>query len=148
MKTFLVPIDFSEISEEIADTAISFAQAFHGRVVLLHSIPPPILTSEYALPVEVAHEAVMAGEKSAEARLTEYADPFRRANLGIDVIVRHGGPVTAILEEAARVHADFIIMGSHGHGRLYDLLVGSTASGVLKGAQCGVIIMPPAERCA
>jgi len=42
---------------------------------------------------------------------------------------RQGPPVTSILAEADKVRADFIIMGSHGHGRLYDLFVGSTASG-------------------
>jgi nucleotide-binding universal stress UspA family protein len=146
MKTFLVPVDFSAVSEEIVDTATRFVQAFGGKVVLLHCIPPPILTGDYALPAEAVQEAMLAGEKSAETKLDDYAETFRRAGHGVEVAVRHGGPVASILDEAARVRADFIIMGSHGHGRLYDLLVGSTASGVLKGATCGVIIMPPADR--
>lgn len=146
MKTFLVPVDFSAVSEEIVDTAVTFAQAFRARIVLLHIIPPPIVTSEYALPVEAVQESLVAGEHSAENRLEEYAETFRRAQLTVETQVRHGPPVRSILEEAERTQADFIIMGSHGHGKLYDLLVGSTASGVLKGARCGVIIMPPDER--
>ena len=146
MKTFLVPVDFSAVSEGIIDTAVSFARSFGGKVVLLHVIQPPIITSEYALPVEAVQETIQASEKDAAARLTTYAGMFRTADLAAESVVRQGPPVHAILEEADKAKADFIIMGSHGHGRLYDLLVGSTASGVIKGAKCGVIIMPPADK--
>jgi nucleotide-binding universal stress UspA family protein len=44
------------------------------------------------------------------------------------------------------VKADYVIMGSHGHGKLYDFLVGSTASGIIKKATCGVIIVPPTDK--
>jgi len=146
MKTFLVPVDFSAVSEEIIDTAVSFARSFEGRVVLLHVIQPPIITSEYALPVEAVQETIQSAEMAAVAKLGTYAEMFRSAGLGAETVVRHGPPVLAILEESDKAKADFIIMGSHGHGRIYDLLVGSTASGVLKEANCGVIIMPPEDR--
>jgi nucleotide-binding universal stress UspA family protein len=142
MKTFLVPVDFSAVSKEIVDTAVTFAHSFSGKVVLLHVIQPPIITSEYALPVEAVQEAIIASEKDASDKLTAYSAQFQAAGVGLEAIVRHGPPVHAILEEAQKVDADFIIMGSHGHGKIYDLLVGSTASGVIKEARCGVIIMP------
>jgi nucleotide-binding universal stress UspA family protein len=146
MKTFLVPVDFSAVSEEIIDTAVTFARSFGGKVVLLHVTQPPIITSEYALPVEAVQETIQAGEKAAAAKLAAYAEMFHLAGLSVDSIVRQGPPVYAILEEADKAKADFIIMGSHGHGRLYDLFIGSTASGVIKEARCGVIIMPPEDR--
>ena len=148
MKTFLVPVDFSAVSMEIVDTAVTFARSFGGKVVLLNVIQPPIITSEYALPVEAVQEVIITTEKDATARLTDYSGIFQSAGLGVEAIVRHGPPVYAILEEAEKVQADFIIMGSHGHGKIYDLLVGSTASGVIKGAKCGVIIMPPVDKAS
>lgn len=146
MKTFLVPVDFSAVSEEIVDTAVTFARSFGGKVVLMHVIQPPIITSEYALPVEAVQETVLASEKTAATRLGTYSAMFQAAGLVVEAIVRHGPPVQAILEEADQVNADFIIMGSHGHGKIYDLLVGSTASGVLKEVKCGVIVMPPVDK--
>jgi len=148
MKTFLVPVDFSAVSEEIIDTAVSFARSFGGQVCLLHVVQLPIITSEYALPVEAVEESVSAGENAAVIKLKSYAATFHAAGLAVETVVRHGPPVNVILEEAARLKADFIIMGSHGHGRLYDLLVGSTASGVLKDAGCGVVVMPPEDKAA
>jgi nucleotide-binding universal stress UspA family protein len=142
----LVPVDFSAVSEEIIDSAGDFARSFGGKMVLLHVIQPPIITSEYALPVEAVQESLVAGEQAAAAKLTVFSDNLKRAGLSAEAVVRQGPPVPAILEEADKSKADFIIMGSHGHGKFYDLLVGSTASGVIKGAKCGVVIMPHAGK--
>ncbi len=146
MKTFLVPIDFSAVTEDVIATAISFAQAFQGKVFLINVVQPPVVTSEFALPVEVLQEAMTAGENAAKTKLDVSVGKFRSANIPCEAHVVHGPGVTMILEEANNVRADYIIMGSHGHGRIYDLLVGSTASGVIKKAKCGVIIVPPADK--
>ncbi|MBA3849160.1 MAG: hypothetical protein C0502_04090 [Opitutus sp.] len=148
MKTFLVPVDFSAVTDEVIDTAVTFARAFEGRVNLIHVVQPPVVTSEFALPVEVLQEAMAAGQKAAQAKLEGYVELFRQAGIACEAKVAHGPPVTMIREEAARVKADYIIMGSHGHGKLYDFLVGSTASGVMKRAKCGIIIVPPADKGA
>lgn len=147
MKTFLVPVDFSPVSEAVINTAVSFARALAGKVVLLHAVQPPVIVSgEYALPVEVMQEAVTAGEQATQEKLARYEDVFRSAGLEPEALLRHGPPVQMILAEAKRVRADYIVMGSHGHGRLYDLLVGSTSAGVLKRCTCGVIIVPPEDK--
>jgi nucleotide-binding universal stress UspA family protein len=146
MKTFLVPVDFSPVTEEVIDTAVSFARAFGGGVSLVHVVQPPVVTSEFALPVDVLQEALTAGEKAARDKLDGYAAMIREAGLSCEVNVVHGPPVTMIREEAEKVKADYIIIGSHGHGKLYDFLVGSTASGIIKKATCGVVIVPPADK--
>jgi len=35
-----------------------------------------------------------------------------------------------------------ILLGSHGHGALYHLLIGSVSEGVIRKASCPVIIIP------
>jgi nucleotide-binding universal stress UspA family protein len=148
MKTFLVPVDFSAVTENVVDTAVGFARAFGGKVALIHVVQPPVVTSEFALPVEVLQEAIAAGERTAQGKLEAYTQMLRTAGIECGARVCHGPPVTMIREEAERVKADYIIMGSHGHGKLYDFLVGSTASGVMKKAACGIIIVPPADKDA
>ena len=49
----------------------------------------------------------------------------------------------AILAKARSARAAYIVMGSHGHGAIYDLLVGSTTHGVLMNAPCPVLVVPP-----
>ncbi|MFI5335950.1 MAG: universal stress protein [Opitutales bacterium] len=147
MKTFLVPVDFSPVTADVIDNAITLTRAFGGKVTLLHVVQPPVVaTTEYALPVEIIQEALDVSEKSANEKLAAYTAKFRAAGLESEARVLIGPPVTHILEEAVRIKADYIIIGSHGHGRLYDFLVGSTASGVIKKARCGIIILPPEDK--
>jgi len=54
-----------------------------------------------------------------------------------------GTPAQLILAQAEVEQADYIIMGSHGHTALYDLLVDSTTHQVLRKAKCPVVIVPP-----
>lgn len=149
MKTFLVPVDFSSVADAVIDSSISFAKAFGGKAILLHVVQPPVVvTGEYALPVEMVQETVAAAEASAQAKLAERQKAISATGLECAPIVRHGAPIEVILEVASEASADFIIMGSHGHGKLYDFFVGSTASGVIKKAKCGVIIIPQADKDA
>lgn len=143
MKTFLVPVDFSPITEKVVDAAMTFAHAFGGQVILLHVVQLPVIaTAEYALPVEVVPEAITVSRNASQNQLDAYADRLKRAGLTCAVKTLIGSPVPHIREEAVRSGADFVIMGSHGHGKLYDFLVGSTASGVLHKSKSGVIIIP------
>jgi nucleotide-binding universal stress UspA family protein len=147
MKTLLVAVDFSNITEKVITSAIALTRAFEARAILLHIVQPPVVaTSEYTLPVGVIEEAVAANEKSSRKKLAGFAGRFRQAGINCVPKLAVGSPVDLILAEAKKSKADFIVMGSHGHGKLYDFLVGSTASGVIKKTKCGVIILPPGKK--
>ena len=147
MKTFLVPVDFSSITERVIDSALAFARVFKGKVELLHIVQAPVIaTAEYALPAEVIQEAVNVSNGASQRKLTAYSERFLKEGIVCTAKTLIGAPVPLIRDEAAKSNADFILMGSHGHGKLYDFLVGSTASGVLKKARCGVIIIPYSDQ--
>jgi nucleotide-binding universal stress UspA family protein len=147
MKTFLVPVDFSSITERVIDSALAFARAFGGKVVLLHIVQTPVIaTAEYALPAEVIQEAVTVSKSASQKKLAGYAELFQKAGIECTSKTLIGAPVPLIRDEATKANADFVIMGSHGHGKLYDFLVGSTASGIIKKTKCGVIIIPPVDK--
>jgi nucleotide-binding universal stress UspA family protein len=54
--------------------------------------------------------------------------------------------VDKILSEAEQHQASLIVMGSHGHGAFYELLVGSVTHGVMKGAHCPIVVVPSASK--
>jgi nucleotide-binding universal stress UspA family protein len=47
-----------------------------------------------------------------------------------------------ILNQAGVLQADLIVMGTHGHGAMYKLLVGSATKGVLKRSKRPVLLVP------
>jgi len=53
-----------------------------------------------------------------------------------------GDEVESIISESLKSHADMIVMGSHGHGALFHLLVGSVSEGVVRRSECPVVIVP------
>ena len=143
MKTILVPVDLSAVATSVCDTACELARVMKARILLLHVVqPPPVMVMEiYALGAAQAEDMMKAAEDAGADRVRELAERCRKRGIPVRTAHRVGVPVIEILERAAKAH--YIVMGSHGHGAMYDLLVGSTASGVLKKAPCPVVIVPP-----
>ena len=73
------------------------------------------------------------------------AERLTKRNCDAEALMVEGhGTVEKILDESRRLKADLIITGSHGHGRLYDMLVGSISEGILRKARMPVLIVPAA----
>ena len=142
MKTILAAVDFSPASEAVVSEAMQLAPALDARVVVLTVLQPPAVIGEYAPAVEHIAEITAAGEKTAARELAKVQAKLQARFIAVETVQRTGAPAPGIVGEAERVEADYIIIGSHGHTALYDLLVGSTAHGVLKHAKCPVIIIP------
>jgi nucleotide-binding universal stress UspA family protein len=53
-----------------------------------------------------------------------------------------GVDLDAILEECKKLETDLIVVGTHGHGALYNLLIGSMTADILKKAFCPVLVVP------
>nr|NJM03453.1 universal stress protein [Desulfobacula sp.] len=58
-----------------------------------------------------------------------------------EVVVGRGNPVDVIIEAAQAKECDLIVMGSHGHGGLAGILMGSTAKKVTQQAKIPVLIV-------
>ena len=143
MKTILAPVDFSDVSEAVISTAQLLAEAVHGRIVIISIVQPPVLTSDFAPMTEDIGEILALREKTAERQLSRLATQLRTPTLPVETVQLTGLPAPLILEQAQKDDADYIVMGSHGHTALYDLIVGSTTHQVLKKASCPVMIVPP-----
>ncbi|MDR0901801.1 MAG: universal stress protein [Opitutaceae bacterium] len=142
MKTIIVPIDFSKATDSVIDAACELALSMNGRVVLLHVVQPFILTSDYGLTLENFQESILSSEKHATRRLAELSAALRKRTDNVEVAQVSGPAQAQILEQASVHKADYIVMGSHGHTAIYDLLIGSTTQGVLRKAACPVVIVP------
>ncbi len=142
MKTILVPVDFSDVTARLVETARTFAAAFGSRVVLLNvAEPEPDFVGFEAGPPTV-RMSVARDFKAERQRLDELKTQLTSS--GAEAIALHiqGPTVEKIQHEAEEQHAELIIMGSHGHGALYELLVGSVTQGVIKGSACPVLVVP------
>ncbi len=145
MKTILAPIDLSDAAAGVTSEARALAGILGGKVSLLHVVPPPVVINEYSPEAErLADEE----QQSAEQSLEYWKQSLKNEGVEAETALRHGPPVATILDEAVRTNADYVVMGSHGHGALYNLLVGGTASGVIQKSPCPVVIVPTQKAVA
>lgn len=71
------------------------------------------------------------------------ASSFLHSQVGFDAVKvgRVGNPVTVIPDYARRQACSLIVMGSHGHGRIEALMVGSVTQGVLATSHVPVLVV-------
>ena len=64
---------------------------------------------------------------------------MRGKQLDVESVVREGYAATAIVEEAAEINADLIVIGTHGLSGIKHMLLGSIAERVVQKAPCPVL---------
>lgn len=146
MKTIITPVDFSDVSTRIVKAAAELAQAIKGRLVLLHVVQPPVITSEYGAVMSNIQEIIAINEKTAARQLLRIERRLKTGGTKVSSVLLTGSPVAHILEQATKLRAAYIVMGSHGHSALFELLAGSTTTGVIKKAPCAVVVVPPIRK--
>jgi nucleotide-binding universal stress UspA family protein len=145
MKAILAPIDFSAVTSAVLREAARLARLTKARLVLLHTVQPPVVATDYGLLADIGFY-LTAMEKDADRRLASLQTKLRADGIRAETVRVTGFPTTGILTEAKKRSAAYIVIGSHGHTAFHDLLVGSTASGVLKRATCPVVVVPAAKK--
>ncbi|MCK6572026.1 universal stress protein [Myxococcota bacterium] len=142
-KTILVPHDFSGGAARAQALAGTLARKFDARVVLLHvtPLPPGMLPSTLIQPNDAVTQVTVSEftTRAAAERLESWARPLRDEGVPVEVGALLGGIAETILDEAKRVSADVIVMGTHGRRGLAHLLLGSVAEKVVRQADVPVI---------
>ncbi len=141
-RTILVPLDGSELGEEVLDHAARLASLLDAGLLLLQVVPPPV----YASPEGYVYLEIDPDEELAAARdyLEEVAERLRQQVRQVETRSLIGEPGSAIAEEAQRSRALAIVMATHGRGGLARLVLGSTATGTLQRARVPVYLVRPA----
>lgn len=139
MKSILVCLDTSPRAPRVLAAAIDLARRTSAKLTLFRSVglPPEIVQEDVVgLSPKSLTERMIASAKEGLLRLRE--DVPSELLQAVDVKV--GTPWDAICQEAKRMNADLIIIGSHGYGGL-DRLVGTTAAKVVNHAECSVMVV-------
>jgi basic amino acid/polyamine antiporter, APA family len=130
----LVPMKLGEIGEEMVATAVKLAQERGAAVDALHVIRVPL---DQPLDAELWDEEERADASLAEAKLLG-------ADHGVEVeghTVRARSIGQAIVDEATRLNADLIVLGSAPRWRRQSRFFSPTVEYVLKKAPSEVLIV-------
>jgi nucleotide-binding universal stress UspA family protein len=140
--SILAAIDFSDNTDKVIQTAEKMATMMQGSLYLLHVAEPEPDFVGYDAGPETVREQVAKEFHQQHAALQDYAQALRDKNIDCTALLIQGMMVESILKEADKVNAEMIITGSHGHGAVYDILVGSVSAGVIKHSKIPVLVVP------
>jgi nucleotide-binding universal stress UspA family protein len=137
-KNILVPVDLAEpaIAKPALEVACSMARQSDGTVRIVNVLPmTPVMLAEYVPPDFDAQQ-----RKSAEDALAELTKECSLESGRATGVVRQGGIYHEVLEEAAAIKADLIVMTSH-RPAMRTYFLGSNAGHVVRYAKCSVLVV-------
>ncbi len=143
VKNILAPVDFSENSKKILQTADYFAAKFAAKLTVIYVVQN---FDDYAgffvphMPIAQFEEDLL---KSAENKM----DDFLQENLdqpdAVEAKVLTGDIAEEIIVFVEKSNMDLIVMGTHGYKGLEKVLFGSVAEKIVKMAGCPVLTINP-----
>ena len=134
-KTVVVPVDFSTASADALQTALTLVVEPQDLHVIYVTASP--IAFNYAEGWALDDPATRM--QAAREHLAKFLDGKNAA--GAKAVIREGDPGLMISDYAAEVHADLIVMPSHGYHGVKRLLLGSVAERVLRHANCPILVL-------
>jgi universal stress protein G len=137
-KSILVPIDLADtdLAKPAITTAATLAQTWGSTVRLLNVLPmTPVMLAEYVPPDFDTQQ-----RQSSEEAIAIVARESGIDGAHVSSVIRQGGIYHEILEEAAAMKADLIVMTSH-RPAMRTYFLGSNAGHVVRYAKCSVLVV-------
>ncbi len=132
IKTIVVPVDFSDSSDNAFQMALSIAMKYQAKLIALHVVDESIDLHGYYFPhisFEKLEEELAEG---AQKLMTDFCKRKLYDYENHQGLVVSGLPHDKIIATARVNNADMIIMGTHGRSGFDHVLFGSTAEKVVR----------------
>lgn len=139
IRTILFPTDFSQGARAAMDYALSLAQDYEAKLILLYVIQD-ISIAEWYIPSSIsAADLIEDMQKSAEREMDKWSAEAETKVPAVERMVRRGVPFVEIIGTAKEKQADMVVIGTHGRTGIDHMLFGSTAEKVVRKSPCPVL---------
>jgi nucleotide-binding universal stress UspA family protein len=149
LRTVLVPLDGSALSEMSLPWAVRLARERGLSVTLTQVIEYPYPVSETWGGTGVGPDVYAQVLEGDRAEASSYLEQVRKRiaapGVTIDTVVRSGTPAVELPDLAAELGAAVIVMASHGRGGFKRLVLGSVTMQLLSRVDVPILLMPPPE---
>jgi nucleotide-binding universal stress UspA family protein len=136
------PTDFSPASGAAFRKAVALAKENRATFLIVHVLPTLPMVADAYMAASAYEEMLSAHRRQAETSMDRVVKRARAAGVRATGRVLEFGPVSeTIVRFAKRQRADLIVMGTHGHGVLAKILLGSVAERVISRAPCPVMTL-------
>jgi nucleotide-binding universal stress UspA family protein len=138
----LVPLDLSDATVRVLETAMAVARDTGAEVWLLHVAEPDPAFVGYDAGSAAVRDQLAHEYREEHRQLHEHARRLREAGIATTPLLVRGPTAETILQEADHLGVELIVMATHGRGAMFDLLVGSISHSVLRQSRIPVLMVP------
>ena len=143
MNTIVALVDFSDLTFKVLKQVHVLAEGLQSHVVLLHVVPREPVVLDFGLASTTLTRKPNPEEiEQDNQQLQDLCKSLTGGGVKASAQQLQASHVDDILKECRRLNADLIVVGSHHHGALYDLIIGGVTKDVLKQAFCPVLVIP------
>ena len=142
MNNIFLALDFEEKALLLIEHAVNLGKCFRAKIWIVHiAAPEPDFVGFEVGPQYIRDKR--AEELRAEHRyLQAAAKELVKQGVEAEALLIQGPTVEMILEEAEKLQADIIVLGSHDHGFLHNALYGNTAKRLVNQSKIPLYIVP------
>lgn len=141
MEKILVPIDFSKSSEYASKMAAKIAKKSDSIVYLLHLIELPTGIVDMGAGSNFSIPESMLYLRKVRERILDFKDNFFSKKTTVNHIIKLQHPHEGIIKFADKINADLIVMGSKGHSKFEEILIGSNTEKVVRTSKVPVLVV-------
>ncbi|MFN4027521.1 MULTISPECIES: universal stress protein [Flavobacterium] len=147
MKKILVPVDFSEASDNAFVYALEMAKRLKADLVLLHTFEIPIVDSQ-AMPINYAtiYDTIeltnLEHFKEKMPKLHAIAEERNLNHIDMSHIMMDGDLLVSIKKVIAQEDIDMVVMGTNGAEGWWDSFIGTNTGAVITGVSVPVLSVP------
>lgn len=142
MINIILPVDFSDSTDQLIDGSIKFAKEIGGKLCLIHVAPADIGFAIGDMGFQYFPEVEQNEIKEELLRLNNIQQRVLAEGVDCEHLLKQGIAGDIILEYAKEKNAAYIVMGSHGRGGIYDVFVGSLTKELTRRSPIPVLVIP------
>jgi nucleotide-binding universal stress UspA family protein len=154
INTIVYACDLDGKTQAAMELVLSLAKTHGAKVILMHAIEPLNAQAANMINNYITEEVRDAMRKDAikdinermERLLTEFMEKYSEELSGLEIapetLIVNGAPSDSIQRIAKEKNADLIVMNSRTHGRLSQMIIGSTANKVIHTSSIPVLVVP------
>ena len=142
----LVAVDLSQSTETIVEKVKEITREYPAKVWILHNALPEPDHIEFKVDPLAARKNLAETFRKEHRQIQDIADRLRKSGLDSKALLVHGATVEIILKEAADLDVDMIVVGTHGRGAMYQLLMGSISKEIIHKSRFPVLVVPTHKR--
>lgn len=154
INTIVYACDLDGKTQAAMELVLSLAKTHEAKVILMHAIEPLNAQASNMINNYITEEVRDAMRKDAitdinarmERLLSEFMDKYSEELSSLEIapetLIVNGVPSDSIQRIAIEKNADLIVMNSRTHGRLSQMIIGSTANKVIHTSSIPVLVVP------